>query len=327
MRRRTFLAGAAALCVVSPAARAAQSAGPVRRIGRLSPISAAAEPPVIAGLRQGLRDLGWIEGENIAFEFRFADGRFDRLPQLAEELVRLKVDVIVAGSNPGAMAAKNATRDIPIVVVTTGDPIGGGLVASLARPGGNLTGVTALGQELTAKRLELLKEAMPGITQVAVLTNPGSPTSGPLLKEGEEAARSLGLRLTVLKASDAGEIDSAFAAMANARAEALMVPADIMFNSQTGNIAELAARHRLPATYGEREFVSAGGLMFYGASLPDMYRHAATHIDKIFKGAKPADLPIEQPTKFDLVINLKAARTLGIAIPPSLLLRADEVIE
>jgi putative ABC transport system substrate-binding protein len=237
------------------------------------------------------------------------------------------VDVILAGSVPGALAAKNATATIPVVMVATGDPIGSGLVVNLARPAGNLTGVTGLGQELNAKRLEVLKGAVQRLSRVAVLMNPTSAYTGPFLKEREGLARDLGVRLRVLEVDGPDGLKTAFATMARERAGALMVLTDIMFITHRRTIVELAARHRLPAVYGEREYVNDGGLMCYGANLEEMYRRAAFYVDRILKGVRPADLPIEQPTKFDLVINLKTARALGLTIPPSLLQRADQMIE
>jgi putative ABC transport system substrate-binding protein len=296
------------------------------RIGRLSPLSADTDAPNLDAFRKGLRDLGWIEGQHFTIHARFADGRAERLPKLAAELVRQAVDIILTGSNPGALAAQHATTTIPIVMVTTGDPVAAGLVASLARPGGNVTGVTALGQVLNAKRLELIKEAVPGVSRVAVLINPVSAYTPPFLREREGMARALGLHLSVLEARDASAFETAFAALPSERAGALMIQTDAMFIRYRWRIVELVAKSRLPAVYGEREFVQAGGLMFYGASLATMYRHAAVHADKILKGAKPADLPVEQPTKFELVVNLKTAKTLGLTIPQSVLLRADEVI-
>ncbi len=322
-----FLGCQLGLLLAAPLAAEAQPAGRVARIGRLSPLSAEADAPNLAAFRHGLRDLGWVEGRDFAIEARFADGKPDRLPQLAAELVRQPVDIILVGSTPGALAAKRATSTIPIVMVTTGDPIGGGLVASLARPGGNLTGVTALGQALAAKRLELLKEVVPGVTHVTVLANPASPNTRPFLAERERVARALGVQLHVREASDPAEIEKAIAAMTAERAGALMVLPDAMFITHRRRIVELAARSRLPAVYPEREFVGAGGLMFYGASLVDMYGRAAGYADRILKGAKPADLPVEQPTKLELVINLKTAKALGLTIPSSVLARADEVIQ
>jgi putative ABC transport system substrate-binding protein len=297
------------------------------RIGRLSPLSAEADGPNLAALRKGLRELGWIEGQNFAIETRFADGNSDRLAALAVELVRQRVDLILVGSTPGTLAAKIATGSIPIVMVTTGDPVGGGLVASLARPGGNVTGVTALGQALTAKRLELIKEAVPGITRVAILTDPGSPYTAPFLKDREQIARTLGLELRVLEARDPGNLERVLARMGAERAGALMVLSDVMFITHRKRIVELVAKSRVPAVYPDREFVDAGGLMFYGASIADMYHDAASYVVKILKGAKPAELPVEQPTKLELIINLKTAKALGLTIPPAVLARADRVVE
>ena len=277
--------------------------------------------------RQALQELGWVEGQSFTLVSRFAEGRPDRLPELAASFVRDGVDVILTGSNPGALAAKNATTTIPIVMVTTGDPIGSGIVTNLAHPGGNLTGVTALGGALSAKRLEALKGAAPSIQRVAVLVNPVAPYTGPFLHEREGVARDLGLKIQVVEARSRGELEAAFAVMTRERAEAIMVLTDVMFITERRVIVDLAARRRLPAVYFDRQFVDAGGLMFYGASLAHMYRRAAVYVDKILKGARPADLPIEQPTTFELVVNLKTARALGLKIPPAFLLRADQVIE
>ena len=314
------------LWTVTPGAQA-QEAAKVVRIGRLSPLSAEADAPMVGAFRKGLRDLGWVEGKNFTIESRFAQGQADRLPELAAELVQRRVDLILVGSTPGTLAAKAATRTIPVVMVTTGDPVDGGLIESLARPGGNVTGVTTLGHGLNGKRLELLKEAVPGLARLAVLTNPGSPYSIAFTHEVEAIARILGVKIQVVEASAPVAFEKAFAAMSVGRAGALAVLSDIAFITHRRAIVELAASRRLPAMYGDREFVEAGGLMFYGASLTDMYTRAATHADKILKGAKPADLPVEQPTKFELIVNLKTAKQLGIRIPQSVLLRADRVIE
>ena len=330
MNRRTFIA-VAATWLAEPLPAVAQSKekamGRLARVGYLSPTSSAAAANILGAVRQGLRELGWVEGKNVVIENRFADGNPRRLPELVAELVRLQVDVIVAGSTPAIVAARNATATIPIVMVTTGDPVASGLVASLARPGGNITGVTALGQALSAKRLELLTEAVPGATRVAVLGNPTFPDTAPAVKGVNAAGRALGVQLRVLEVRDPAELDKAFAAMRSDRVEGLMVLGDPMFNAHRRRIVELVAKGQLPAMYGLREFVDVGGLMFYGASLPDMSRHAATYVDKILKGAKPADLPVEQPTKFVLVINMKTAKALGLTIPPSVLVRADEIIQ
>jgi len=297
------------------------------RVGRLSAASAETDTVSMAAFRSRMRELGWVEGKNFTLVARAADGQAARLPELAAELVRERVDVILAGSSPGVLAAKRATGTIPIVMVTTGDPIVDGIVKSLARPDGNVTGVTALGQALNTKRLELIKEAVPGATRVAVLINPASLYTAPLLEERERAARALALDVRLFEARGPESLEAAFAAMRAGRVDALMVQTNPLFITHRKRIVELAARNRVPAIYGEREFVHAGGLMFYGASLVDMYREAAIYVDKILKGAKPADLPIEQPAKLELIINLKAAKALGVAIPQSILARADSVVE
>jgi putative tryptophan/tyrosine transport system substrate-binding protein len=326
-----FLVGVVIVLTILGAAFAVAAqttrAGKPARIGRLSPNSLETDVPHLDAFRKGLRELGWVEGQDFAIETRFAGGNPDRLPELAAQLVRERVDLILAGSTPGVLAAKGATTAIPIVMVTTGDPIDSGLVASLAQPGGNVTGVTALGQALSAKRLELLKEAVPGVTRVAVLTSPGSPYTGPFLKDRANLAQALGLRLQVVEAREPSTFERAFAEMARERAGALMVFTDAILINHRRRLVELAAKHRLPAVYPDREFVNDGGLMFYGASLVDMYHHAAVYADRILKGAKPASLPVEQPTKLELVINLKTAKGLGLTIPPSLLAKADHVVE
>jgi putative ABC transport system substrate-binding protein len=282
---------------------------------------------MLAGLREGLSEFGWVDGRNIAFELRFADGDFNRLPQLAKELVSLNVDVIVAGSHVGALAAKSATSTVPIVMVTTGDPEHSGLVSSLSRPGGNVTGVTALGQFLNVKRLELLKEAVPGLKRVAILTNPASPYTESFHIEGSAGASALGLELRMVEARGPADLVKAFNEIVSQHAEAVLVLSDPFFISHRRRIIELIAKHGLPSAFGELGSVQAGGLMFYGASLRDMYRRAATYVDKILRGAKPADLPVEQPTNFELAINLKAAKALGLSVPLTLQSRADELIE
>jgi putative ABC transport system substrate-binding protein len=320
---------AALALLLTPAVCPAQEPKPgkIVRIGRLSPLSAETDRPNLEAFRQRLAELGWVEGKSFAIEGRFADGRSARLPELAADLVRQRVDLILTGSNPGGLAAKNATGSIPIVLVTTGDPVASGIVASLARPGGNVTGVTALGHQLNAKKLELIKETVPGVARVAVLVNPTSVYTPPFLKERESIARALGLELPVVEARDPADLERAFTAPAMRQAGALMVQVDAMFIRHRHRVAELAARARVPAVYGEREFVEAGGLMFYGASLAEMYRHAAGYADRILKGARPADLPVEQPTKLELIVNLKAAKALGLTIPPSVLARADRFLE
>ena len=320
-----ILAGAMLLVLCHPVE--AQQAKKVPRIGVFLPASASATAQLVEAFRQGLREHGYVGEQNLTLELRYAEGKVERFAGLAAELVRSKVDVIVAGSTPGVIAAKNTTGAIPIVMVTTGDPVASGLVASLARPGGNITGVTALGQELSGKRLEVLKEAIPKVSRVAVLSNPTNPDSELSLKGMEAAARALGVQLQLQEVRDPTEFEKAFEAITRQGARALMVLPDPMYVSERGRIVALSAKSRLPAMYAHREFVDAGGLMFYGASLADMWRRAATYVDKILKGAKPADLPVEQPTKFELVINLKTAKQIGLTIPPNVLARADKAIK
>jgi len=329
LRRRevlTLLGGAAVAWPL--AAHAQQQAGTVPRIGFLGLTSPSDRPSLLDAFRQGLRELGWVEGQNIVIDYRYAEGRVDRLPDLAAELVRLKVDLIVSEGTQGVTAARNATETIPIVMITVRDPVGTGLIASLARPGGNVTGMSgSAGLEIVAKQLELLKETVPKIRRVAILSNPANAYHPLANREVTVAARSLGVQLQLLEARGPTEFDGAFAAMATERAGGLLVVSDAIFNSNRTRLADLAARSRLPAAYGVRESVEAGGLMSYGTSFLDLYRRGAAYVDKILKGAKPADLPVEQPTKFELVINLKTARALGLEVPPTLLARADEVIE
>jgi ABC-type uncharacterized transport system substrate-binding protein len=326
--RRTFLGRLAGGLLAAPLAAEAQPAGKVPRIGYLA-ASLAATPHLPEAFRQGLRDLGYVEGRNVMIEYRDAEGKFERLPALAAELVALKVDVILAPSTVAALAAKQATRTLPIVFAAVADPVASGLVTSLARPGGNVTGLSLLTPELVGKCLELLKQSVPGVSRVAVLWSPGAlgeRTDKDLLKEADVAARALGVRLQFVEARGPADVDRAFSDMTRARADALTVLASTMFIIERRRLVDLAAKNRLPAVYALGEFVDAGGLMSYGPNFADLYRRAATYVDKILKGAKPGDLPVEQPTKFELVINLNAAKALGLTIPPSLLGQADEVI-
>jgi putative ABC transport system substrate-binding protein len=326
MRRREFntlLGGAATASTVwSIAARAQQKATPV--IGYLSPGSPPA--PYVAALRQGLSETGYVDGQNLVIEYRRAEGRFDRLPALAADLVGRKVDVIVAGG-PAAHAAKNATSTIPIVFVGGDDPVGDGLVASLARPGGNLTGVSFLTIALNPKRFELLSELVPQAKVIAFLENPSIRTTERAMPAAQEAALAKGVQLHILKASTESEIDAAFASLVQRQADALVVSADAFFLYRRQQLVGLAARNAVPAIYEFREHATAGGLISYGPSFIAIYRQVGTYVGKILKGAKPADLPVLQPTAFELVINLKTAKALGLTIPPSILARADEVIE
>jgi ABC-type uncharacterized transport system substrate-binding protein len=304
----------------------AQQPTNIPRIGYLSTAIPDVESPRVEAFRQGLREHGYIEGKNIIIEYRRAERKLDRLPDLAAELVGLKVDLIVTNTTPAALAAKKATQTIPIIVITAADPVGSGLAASLARPGGNVTGLSLVaGLEMSGKQLELLKEAVPKLTRVAVLANPANPPTAGFLKEAELAARSLGVQLRVLEARNPDELDGAFSAMKKERPGGLLVIAAtfIGINSQ---IVSFATINRLPAMYPYRESVDEGGLMSYGPNQPDLYRRAATYVDKILKGTKPAELPVEQPMKFEFVINLKAAKQIGLTIPPNVLARADKVI-
>lgn len=304
----------------------AQSAGKVKRIGYLS--SASRVSGFHESFQEGLRELGWIAGQNIEMEYRFADGRTERLPQMAAELVRLRVDLIVAQPTTAVLAAKNATSTIPIVMVNVGDPDRIGLVDSLAYPGGNVTGVAyGVGLESIVKALELLKVAVPGVRRVAVLSNPANPNQAHAIEDVKTAAQALGLRLLLFEARDPSQFDGTFAAMASDGADALFVVVESLFILHRAQLAERALKQRLVSVYGARENVEAGGLMSYGPVLTQNSRRAASFADRILKGAKPAELPVEQPTKFELVVNLRTARTLGLSIPQSLLLRADHVIE
>jgi len=329
--RRAFLVGTGAVLLAAPfAAVTAQPREKVPRVGYLNPgsLSDPVSQRRLEAFRQGLRDLGYVEGQNIAIESRWAEGKYDRYPALAADLVRLKVDVIVAQGGAATQAVQQATRTIPIVMSIVLDPVGSGLVPSLARPGGNVTGTSFMGPDLVGKQLQLLKEVVPKVSRVALLRNPANPASAQGLRDAEAAARALGVRLQALEARDPQEIDSAFAAMTRERAGALLIFPDPIFGNQRRQIAELAAKRRLPAIHGGLpEYAEAGGLMVYSPNILDLKRRAATYVDKILKGAKPADLPVEQPTKFELVINLKAAKALGLTIPPSLLRRADQIID
>ena len=322
IRRREFitlLGGAAAW----PFAARAQQAKKIPRIGVLWP-----NPPAMFDfMRQGLKDFGYVEGQNISFEFRWAEGKLDQLPQLAAELVRLQVDVIVTLAPQATLAAKSATKTIPIVFVAMGDPLASGVVTSLARPGANLTGTTRMISEMSAKHAELLKEAVPSLTKLAVLWNPTNSSHRPALQAADATARSLSLPVLPLEVRSPAEFDSSFAAIVRERADSVLFIADPIFFIQLKRMVDLIALNRLPAICNFIEFPKLGGLMGYAPSLPDEFRHAASHIDKILKGAKPADLPVEQPTRFQLVINLKTAKTLGLEIPSTLVARADEVIE
>jgi ABC-type uncharacterized transport system substrate-binding protein len=325
MRRREFITLVGGAAVVWPFATLAQQPEKIPRIGYLAPNSSPAFDEVF---RQGLRDLGYVEGKNIVIEYRFAEEKFDRLPDLAADLVELKVDVIVARVTQASLAAKGATRTIPIVMLGVSDPVGSGLVASLARPGANITGTSAMSADVVGKSLELLREVVPKLSRVAVLWNPNNAIfQAQMLRETQIAAGALGVELQTFGPRSADEFDQAFEAMSRARAGALLVLADAVFVLHRARIVDLAKKSHLPAMYGAKEFAAAGGLMAYGPNYADIFRRTATYVDKVLKGASPSDLPVEQPTKFELVINLKAAKALGLTIPIPLLGRADEVIE
>jgi putative ABC transport system substrate-binding protein len=306
----------------------AQQQTKVPRIGVLFPGFPATYSLRTEAFLQGLRELGYVDGKTIAIEWRWAEDKVERLPGLVAELVALNVDVIVINGTPAIKAAKNATTTIPIVMAVVGDPVGIGLVASLARPGGNLTGLSILAPELSGKRLELLKEAVPGLSRVAAILNPTNPVYRLELQETQDAARSLGLQLQpIVEVSDLKTLQEGFTTLSRNRVGGLLLFTDTILYSMRGRIVSLAAKNRLPGMYFQSEFADDGGLMSYGPNFHDLYRRAATYVDKILKGEKPADLPVEQPTKFELVINLKAAKQIGLTVPPNLLARADKVIK
>jgi putative ABC transport system substrate-binding protein len=317
----------AVLVLDAPPATTAQPATKFARIGCLWSGSAAAFSSRLQAFREGLHELGYREGQTVAVECRFADGQFNRLPALALEVVRLRPDVIVTAGDAGIRAARDATRTIPIVVATSGDLIGPGHAASLARPGGNVTGLVDMSPEVSAKRLQLVKEALPKTTLVAILWNPTNPVKVTDTRLTQTAARALGIQVLSVEARNASDLEPGFAVMARERVDALLVSDDGLINNNRKLIVDLAARTRLPTIYFNNAWAHAGGLMAYGPSEPETYRRAAVFVDKILRGAKPGDLPIEQPIKFELVINLKTAKSLGLTIPQSLLLRADQLIE
>jgi putative ABC transport system substrate-binding protein len=325
MERRAFIAMTLAIAGWPLAGYAQQKAMPV--IGFLSVRSPGEAAGALAAFHQGLGETGYVEGQNVTIEYRWAEGGYDRLPTLAADLLSHKMDVITAVAAPTIVAAKNATSTIPIVFLTGTDPVRDGLVASLARPGGNLTGISILTLEMMPKRLELISELVPQAGTIALLVNPNNPNAEPIIRGAQEAARTKGIQLSILKAGTESEIDAAFTSLVQLRAGALLVGTDPLFTSRREQVVELASRHAVPAMYEYREFPDAGGLISYGASLPGMWRQLGIYVGKILKGAKPADLPVQQPTTFELVVNLKTAKALGLTIPPAILARADEVIE
>jgi putative ABC transport system substrate-binding protein len=326
-RRRQLLVALGAGALASAGAVRAQAPPTVRRIGLLSGFSPSTWAQSYQAFRLGLRDLGWVEGTNINIEHRYAEGRHDRLPDLAADLVRLKVEVIVTTATSDALAAQKATKAIPIVMVAAGNPVANGLVESLARPGGNVTGLSQMLQELSGKRLELLKELVPRLSRAAVLWNPDSASATLNWEEHQQPARQLGIQLQSLEVRSPNELDKAFEAATGARAGALAILPDPVISTNLERIVDFATRSRLPSTYQSSEFADAGGLLTYGPDRADLFRRAATYVDKILKGMKPGDLPVDRPTKLELVINLKTAKALGITIPQSVLFRADRVIE
>jgi ABC-type uncharacterized transport system substrate-binding protein len=324
-RKITVLALCAMLFALCLPAQAQQPTK-IPRIGFLIARSPSANADRIKAFRQGLRELGYVEGKNIVIEWRFWEGKADRLPALAAELVRLKVDIIVTGGATNTRAAKEATSTIPIVMTQAGDPVESGFVASLARPGGNITGLSTLAPELSGKRQEVLKEIVPRLSRVAVLGTSTQPGHAPSLKETELAAGALGVKLQYLDVLGPKDVDTAFRAASKGHTEAVLVLAGPVLGTHRTQILDLAVKSRLPAIYPQTEYTEAGGLVYYGANTPDLDRRAASYVDKILKGAKPADLPVEQPTKFELIINLKAAKQIGLTIPPNVSARADRVI-
>jgi putative ABC transport system substrate-binding protein len=323
--RRAFTAGGLSI-LAAPLGAEGQPTGKVYRLGFLWD-SPAVFPEAVEAFRHGLRELGYVEGQNLTIEYRWAEGKPQRMRELAEELVRLKVDVIMAPSSVYTGAAKRATSTIPIIFMSHADPIGSGHVKSLARPGGNATGLTIMMTETNVKGLELFKEAVPSLSRVAVVWDPATPSHGPGLKAVEEAGPLLGLRIQSVPVRSASEYESAFATMVRERADGVLVLSTPLFIAGAKRLAELALAHKLPSLFGPKDHVAAGGLMSYSPNRPDLYRRGAVFVDKIFKGANPADLPVERATTFELVINLKTAKALGLAIPPAVLARADEVIQ
>ncbi|HUO65666.1 MAG TPA: ABC transporter substrate-binding protein [Terriglobales bacterium] len=327
MKRRTLISGIALGLLGSPITLRAQPAGKVSRVGFLGNSTAALEANLVGPFREGLRDLGYVEGRNILIEYRWAEGKYERFPALVTELAALKVDVIVTAGTPAALAAKKTAPSIPLVMVAVGDPVGVGLVADLGRPGGNATGLSSIAPELEGKRLELLREVVPKVSHIAVLWNPDNPFHAGSLKETRAAAQVLGIKLQFLGVRVSEDLPAAFASIVKERPGALLVLADRVFLHNRARIVDFEAKQRLPGVYAYRELVEAGGLMSFGPSYAGMHRRAAYYVDKILKGSKPADLPVEQPTRFELMINLKTAKALGLSIPPSLLSRADEVVQ
>jgi putative tryptophan/tyrosine transport system substrate-binding protein len=327
MTNKIILLALCSLLLALCSAVDAQQPTKIPRIGYLSTVSPAVNATRIEALRQGLRELGYVEGKNILIEWRYAEGKVDRLPSLAAQLVHLKVDLIVTAASPPTRAAKELTSTIPIVMAFDDDPVGSGFVASLARPGGNITGLSSLALEIGGKQLELLKEIIPRLSRVAILGTSAVPQYANLVKEIDLAAKAVGVKVQHLDVLNASDLENAFGAASKALAGAVLVIGSPILNSHRTQIVVLAAKSRFPAIYSRPEYVQDGGLLYYGTSFPDLFHRAATYVDKILKGAKPGDLPVEQPTKFELVINLKNAKQIGLTIPPQVLARADKVIK
>ena len=328
MRRREFLSLVGGAALSTPLAARAQQTGKVYRLGLLAAGTQESRKPLYDAFMRGMRELGYVEGQNLVIEGRHADGDFGRLPALVNELLAWRPDALMVSQTPAALAAKAATSSVPMVIVSVADPLGVGLIASLARPGGNITGITNIGAELAGKRIEILKEIIPGASKIAILINPDDANAPLQMTSAKQVADSLGIQLDpVLHIRTAGDLKGAFAAAVRAQAPAALRMVDPTNSSLRAQTVTLAAEYRLPTIYAFREDVLAGGLISYGPSLPDQYRQLAGFVHKIFNGARPADLPVEQPTKFEFAINLKTAKALGLAIPPALLARADEVIE
>jgi putative ABC transport system substrate-binding protein len=325
--RRAFVVAATGGLLAAPRAAGAQAAGKVHRVGFLGNSTETLEANLVGPLREGFRELGYVDGRDLVIEYRWAEGRYERFPALIAELIALKVDVIVTAGTPAALAVRRATTAIPLVMVAVGDPVGSGLVKSLARPGGNLTGLVSIAPDLEGKRLELLTEVVPKLSYVAFLLNPANAFHVTSEKQARAAAKALHLKVEFFPVREDAEFDRAFQAISSQRPGALIMLADRLFLHHRARIVDFSARNRLPAVYAYTELVEAGGLMSFGPSYPGMHRRAAYFVDRILKGARPADLPMEQPSKFELVINLKAARALGVVIPQHILLRADDLIQ
>jgi putative tryptophan/tyrosine transport system substrate-binding protein len=325
MTRIVWIAILIVAALAAPLTAEAQPAGKVYRIGWLHPVTM--PPTWMEAMRQSLRDHGYVEGRNLVVDYQLGDGRFERLPAMAAELVRLNPDILMSGNSAAVRALIEATGSIPIVMLGTGDPVALGFVASLGRPGGNVTGMSGMYPQLSGKQLELLKEIVPRLTRVASLSNPGNPQGAIALQEARGAAQVLGFRLHNVEVRDPAELDTALARLLKDRPAALLLPPDTMIHTSRARIAEFALKHNLPSVSVWREYAEAGGLLVYGVSIPDLFRRSVSYIDRILKGANPGDLPIEQPTKLDVIVNLKTAKALGLTIPPAVLARADEVIQ